>query len=95
MYSVLKKGAAIVNGELSYLIQFNDTNEPSFVNCSASRIWSPLIFDFWMDKFKYDGFEDVVPDTVNILENTDVSHGQAEIVCKCSLRFIGIHCNYS
>ena len=77
-------GVALKDGELAYLIQFNDTHEPSFMKFSASRIWSHLIFDFLLEKIKYDGFSaDSSGTATNILSSTADLHGPPEIVCKC------------
>lgn len=89
LYCFHSSGIARKDGELSYFIQFNDVNEPILINCSASRIWSALIFDFLMEKMKYDGFtSDPNRAAINVLNETADVHGGPEIVCKYRCRLM-------
>lgn len=80
----INTGIAHKDGEWAYLIQFKDAKEPDFVNFSASRIWSELTFDFLMENLKYSGLSsDANRTEINILSESAVLHGTAEIICEC------------
>lgn len=82
-------GIARKDSALAYLIQFNDAHEPVFVNCADARVWSELIFDFLMDKHKYEGLtSDVGGMTINILGATADVNGRPEVICEHFRRLI-------
>lgn len=75
-------GVGYQNGELAYLIQFKDANEPGIVKHFASRIWASLVFDFLVEKIKYEGFEpDPDNSAIKMLSKTAIVNGTPDIVC--------------
>lgn len=89
-----------MNNALAYLVQFRDQNEPSFVNHLEARIWSNLIFDFLVEKIKFEGFvQDAASAPINMLDRATDPHGTPEIVCKYPIDKTGfitlsiLHCS--
>lgn len=53
------------------------------MNGSDSRIWSELIFEFLMEKLKYDGLTSNANGTaVNMLDASSNANGPPEIMCE-------------
>lgn len=74
------------NDELIYVMKVRDANEPVCVSSMEARIWSKLIFRYWLDKIVFDGFAaNNNIGTFTVMESIHDQNIDPEIICKASL----------